>query len=131
MSHSKKYRDRKKLTLAATKTRPDESPGGGGRQRTVGSNEREKRNCDVITLRHPQTSSSTTTTTWKKNGVRRRDYRTSRLGTGSELSLVMMRTTVTEFSLGGCGLLPLSEGESDGQWRGGGVHHNDGDVGQD
>ena len=28
-----------------------------------------------------------------------------------------MKTTVTEFSLGGCGLLGLSEGESDGQWR--------------
>ena len=36
---------------------------------------------------------------------------------GTELSLVKMKTTVTEFSLGGCGLLGLSEGESDGQWR--------------
>ena len=122
MSQGKKYRDRKKLTLTAagTKTRPDESPGGGGRERTVGSNERGRRNCDVIRPRHPQrtTTSTTTTTTWRRSGVRRRDTRSSRLRPGSELSLVRMKTTVTEFTLGGCGLLGLSEGESDGQWRG-------------
>ena len=126
MSHSKKYRDRKKLTLAAaTKTRPDESPGGGGRERSVGSNERERRNSDIITPRHPHRTTTTTTTTWRRGGVRRRDFRSSQVRSGAELSLVRMRTTVTEFSLGGCGLLGLSEGESDGQWR----NRNDGGEG--
>ena len=116
MSHSKKYRDGKKLTLAGLATK---TPGGGGGERTVCSNERERRNCDVIREGHSQRTSATATC-WSRSGVRRRDLRSCRLkagAAGSGLVRVRVRTTVTEFSLGACGLLGLSQGESDGEWR--------------